>query len=189
MVGLPDTRQGTDYTCGASCLQAICGYFGIGDPEEEDYASAMRIRSDVGAHPHNVIFGVEYYGLAYREKWPMDLVEVKRYVARGIPVMMMLQAWATDRRRRGKNWSYATEWRDGHWVVAIGYDRSGMYFEDPSLAAVRGFLAYAELMERWHDVGPYWIPPHERHMQRYGIAIWKNKDPRPGYLGRALHID
>jgi len=28
-IQVPDTRQGKDYTCGASALQAICGYFGV----------------------------------------------------------------------------------------------------------------------------------------------------------------
>ncbi len=75
------------------------------------------------------------------------------------------------------------EWGEGHWVVAIGYDRAGMYFEDPSLAAIRGFLPYAGLEERWHDTGP-----RNRRMEHYGLAVWKSRMLRPAYLMRARRI-
>jgi predicted double-glycine peptidase len=189
-VPLPDTRQGTDYSCGASCLQAVCGYFGVGPLEEEDYVRVMCIKSNVGAHPHNILRGIEAFGLECREHPNMSVADVRDYLDRGIPVMMMLQAWVADRKRRGRLWKgYAEEWQEGHWVAAIGYDAGAIYLEDPSLAAVRGFLSYRELKVRWHDVGPYWITPYERHMYNYGLAIWKARARRPGYIARAVHID
>lgn len=188
-VQLPDTRQETPYSCGASCLQAVCGYFGVGKAEEYEYISLMRIRSSVGAHPHNLLRGVKKFGLHYQEHWPMSYDLLKSYLDRSIPVMMMIQAWIDPAKRR-RHWrGWRSEWKEGHWVAAIGYDTAGVFFEDPSLAAIRGFLSYHDLDERWHDVGPYWHPPYEKQMYRYGMAIWRPGTRRPPYYSRAAHID
>jgi hypothetical protein len=64
--------------------------------------------------------------------------------------------------------------------VAIGYDRDGVFFEDPSLQAVRGFMAYAELEERWHDVGP-----KKEHIEHYGLVLWKPQAKVSAYETRA----
>lgn len=191
-IPLPDTRQGTDYTCGSSCLQSVCGYYGVGPEEEEEFTSAMGIRRNVGPHPHNIIRGARLYHLHCEEKWPMTVEEVQSYLDREKPVLLMIQAWGSAKQRRR---GYRNEWKEGHWVVAIGYDRAGMYFEDPSLAARRGYLTYEALMRRWRDVGPYWrksldkTRPYDEHVHCYGIAIWKPGTRRPPYCSRATRIE
>jgi hypothetical protein len=52
-------------------------------------------------------------------------------------------------------------------VVAIGWDDGGIYFEDPSIVEARGYLTYAEVDDRWHDVDKY-----NKHVPRYGMAVW-----------------
>ncbi len=47
-VSVPDTRQGEDYSCGASALQAISGYSGVGPEEEEDYVRDLKMDTRVG---------------------------------------------------------------------------------------------------------------------------------------------
>ena len=49
-IDLPNATQVTDYTCGASALQAICSYFGVGPEDEWDYESDMRMPK-TGADP------------------------------------------------------------------------------------------------------------------------------------------
>ena len=190
-VPLPDTCQQTDFTCGASCFQAIAGYFGVipTDWDEDDLRSLMGIASDVGAHPHNIMAGITYFGLRRKQIWPMTDTELFRFLDRGIPVMMMLQAWRDIdlRRKRWEGW--LSEWDNGHWVAAIGYDRDGVYFEDPSLAATRGFLTHEQLFLRWHDVGPYWHRPYEKYMYQYGVAIWKAPIRKPPYYRRVAFIE
>jgi predicted double-glycine peptidase len=178
-VSLPDTRQGEDYSCGASALQAVSGYFGVGPEEEEDYVRDLKMDPRIGSHPFQIIRAAKRYGLRVSGKERTTVNEVKAYLDRGKPVMLMIQAWGDS--KTGK--SYAKEWGQGHWVVAIGYDRAGMYFEDPSLAAIRGFISYAELEERWHDTGP-----KNRRMEHYGLAVWKPRMLRPAYLMRARKI-
>ena len=149
----------------------------------------MGIQSDVGAHPHHILRGIAHYRLEHEECFDMSADDVRKRLDAGIPVMLMIQAWHESDRRKRRWRGYADEWDDGHWVAAIGYDSSAMYFEDPSLATSRGWLTYEELAARWHDVGPYWLKPYHEHMHNYGIAIWKNPVRRPAYHRTAVHID
>ena len=59
--------------------------------------------------------------------------------------MVALQAYGNRKQQLA---NYAEGWTDGHWVIAIGYDREGIFFEDPSLQAVRGYLTDEVLIER-----------------------------------------
>jgi predicted double-glycine peptidase len=176
---IPDTRQGKGYSCGASALKAICGYFGVGPEEEEDYGKDLKMDTRVGSHPFQIIRAAKRYSLRVSKKKRMNVNEVKASLDRGKPVMLMIQAWRDSKTEK----SYETEWGKGHWVVAIGYDRAGMYFEDPSLATIRGFISYTGLEERWHDTGP-----RNRRMEHYGLAVWKSRMLRPAYLMRARWI-
>jgi ABC-type bacteriocin/lantibiotic exporter with double-glycine peptidase domain len=185
-VPLPESAQVRDYTCGAACMQSVAAYFGALEKAwgEEELASVMGIASDVGAHPHNIVKGARRFGLQWEEKWPMTDAELLSYLDRGIPVLLMLQAWRTPDRRKRRWAGWLSEWGEGHWVVAIGYDREGVYFEDPVLTGARGFLPYEELFERWHDVGPYWRKPYEKYMYQYGIALWRRPVRRPVLYSR-----
>jgi uncharacterized protein YvpB len=118
----------------------------------------------------------------------MSIRGLKSSLDRDRPVIMMLQAWGAT---KANPWpSYRKAWSDGHWVVAIGYDDDGVFFEDPSLRTVRGFMGFDELKVRWHDVGP-----HLGHMYYYGLSVWKsgrssaNRTGRTGHVPRAAHID
>jgi hypothetical protein len=95
----------------------------------------------------------------------------------------MLQAWRNEDYELREDARYRNDWDDGHWIVAIGYDQDGVYFEDPSLAAIRGFLFYDELLVRWHDVGP-----RMEHWPRFGLVVWKPSRRVPAYQRRAIRI-
>jgi len=160
---LPDTVQAKDYTCGAAALLAICRYYGAGPRSERRVVEDMRF-GKAGSDPKHVLRAVAKYGLAHEEFRPMTTQQLRACLDRGRPVMLMMQAWAEPPPP-----SYADRWDDGHWVVAIGYDPMGIYFEDPSLAGARGYLTDAELDERWHDIEG----KDEHHVEHYGVAIWK----------------
>lgn len=40
-VPVPDVTQQTDYSCGPSCLEAICKYYGVGKSEEWQYVRGL----------------------------------------------------------------------------------------------------------------------------------------------------
>jgi ABC-type bacteriocin/lantibiotic exporter with double-glycine peptidase domain len=176
-IPVPDTTQQTDYSCGASALQAVCRFYGVGPEEEWQFVDALGMDRRVGSHPYQIARAARRFRLRVEEQSPMSRARLLFHLRRRRPVLLMIQAWPLAPRHTYRGW-----WKDGHWVVAIGYDREGVYFEDPSLQAVRGFLSYAELAERWHDTGP-----HGKHVPRYGMAVWKPR-AQSAYESRAIHI-
>jgi len=61
------------------------------------------------------------------------------------------------------NWQ--NNWSDGHYVVAIGFDKNKIYFADPS-SIYKTYLTYKELEERWHDQDI-----NDKKYINYGIAV------------------
>jgi predicted double-glycine peptidase len=183
-IPLPDTIQQNDFSCGASALQAVCAYYGVGPEEEWEYVRDLKMDVRVGSHPFQIKRAAKRYGLRVIEHQPMTIAQLKRYLDRGKPVLMMIQAWSDDVRKRSSPKYYKNRWIDGHWVVAVGYDSTGLFFEDPSLEAVRGYLSYADLEDRWHDTGPRRLP-----LSKYGMVVWKPGAKKPAYATRARYLE
>jgi peptidase C39-like protein len=183
-IPVPEVRQATGSTCGASALQAVCRHYGVGPEEEDQITRDMRFDARIGSHPYQVTQTARLYGLRTRElRNKGDITELRACLAMKKPVLLMIQAWGDPTRYRDDT-DYARAWNEGHWVVAIGYDPGGFFFEDPSLAGVRGYLSNEDLRLRWRDVGP-----HNRYMPGYGVAVWKRVTGRPAYARLARHID
>jgi ABC-type bacteriocin/lantibiotic exporter with double-glycine peptidase domain len=122
-----------------------------------------------------IIKVAQKFGLKTQAK-RMTLLEIKNFINRGIPVIMPLQAWT---KKKKINWQ--KNWSDGHYVVAIGYDKQKIYFEDPGNIS-RTYLTYGELADRWHD-----MDSHGKKYINYGLAIYGKK---PKYnLNKAVHMD
>jgi predicted double-glycine peptidase len=177
-VPVPDATQQKDYSCGAVCLQSVAKYYGVGPDDEWEFIRDMRFDHRVGSHPDQVIRAAKKYGLRWKEYFPGTVAAVKSEVRRGHPVLLMIQAWGD---RPGTE--YIKDWKDGHWVIAIGYDPKVIFFEDPSLAAVRGYLHNRELLARWRDTAR-----HGRQMPRYAVALWRPRARRSFYTARAERI-
>jgi len=188
MIPLPDTQQKETYSCGASALMAICRYYGLGPDYEEDFISILRKKgmdTRTGAHPYQLARVARKFGLKSEEFYPMTEAQLKSCLRKGRPVLMMIQAWGEDETTGRPLKSYAGVWGEGHWVVAIGFDDHGVFFEDPSLEAIRGFITYDALRDSWHDRGP-----HGKHMAFYGLAVWQPGCRKGGtYSRRARQID
>lgn len=184
-IAVPDTTQQTAYSCGASCLQAICKYYGVGPDDEWEFVRALRTDHRLGSDPESIQRAAVRFGLRCRAYAPMTVTELKAELRRRHPVLLLIQAWGRERRdgRLRRRLDYRRQWRDGHWLVAIGYDRDTIYFEDPSLQAVRGYLRVAELELRWHHAGK-----HAVHLDHYGLALWHPRHHRSAYAARAERV-
>jgi predicted double-glycine peptidase len=178
---VPNTFQQTDYTCGPASLLAVCEYFGVGPRTEREIKADMGT-PPTGADPGHIMQALVKYGLEFKPFYPMSIRQLKASVDRRRPVILMLQAWGETTQGKWRP-TYQWIWRDGHWVVAIGYDANGVFFEDPSIRTARGFIAFDELKERWHDWGARY-----EHMYYYGICVWKAKRPRRQRKGRIEHV-
>jgi hypothetical protein len=162
-------------------LHAICHYYGVGPAvgpgSERVIAKEMAIDPRVGANPDQVIRVAVRYGLKHQVCQPMLIQEQIRRIDLHRPTMCILQAY-------GNRLNYAHDWMDGHWVVAIGYDNCGIFFEDPSQTLPRGYLTYPELQARWHDTGR-----RGKRIPYYGVSFWKpTKRLHPQHLKFAVHM-
>jgi len=85
---------------------------------------------------------------------------------------VLIQAWKDD----DDPTPYPSDYEDGHYVVATGYDGENIYFEDPWIIGSIGYIAKSELPGRWHGETIY---PTPRHIYGCGIILQKDIIPIP----------
>jgi Predicted double-glycine peptidase len=54
LFSMPDTRQSTEYSCGAAALQAVLGYWGR-DIGEEDLREMLNTNAEYGTYPDDIL--------------------------------------------------------------------------------------------------------------------------------------
>jgi len=144
MLDFPDFRQTFEYDCGAKALHSVLTYFGI-DTNEINIIKIANTNKHNGTPLDGVKKVAGHFKLKCRIK-KMDINEIKKYIDREIPVILLVQAWP---KKKVHDWKKS--WENGHFVVAIGYDNKRIYFEDP-YDIHRSYLTYSELLDRWHDI-------------------------------------
>ena len=141
MLNFPELRQTYEYDCGASALQSVLVYFGIKKREEILIKEAKT--SKKGTSVDNLEKTLKKYKLKF-DSMEMSIKDIKNYIEKGIPVILLVQAWG-----KSKKFAWKNDWKDEHYVVAIGYDKNKFYFEDP-YTFERTFLNSKDLIKRWH---------------------------------------
>jgi ABC-type bacteriocin/lantibiotic exporter with double-glycine peptidase domain len=139
----PETRQVFNFDCGSNAMASILVFAGV--EEREDRIALLARTTSNGTSTAGVLRVMRYYALPYRAKQRMKVRALRRGIDAGFPTLLTLQAY------RESNRPYRELWDDGHWVVAIGYDKRWTLYEDPA-SYHRTWLADEELMERWHDI-------------------------------------
>ena len=142
---VPDVRQSTGYTCGASALQAVLAYWGT-EEREDRLAARLRSTPEAGTHPLDIVRVAREFGLTADLREGLELSDLEAALAAGTTAIVDLQAW---RDRADLPWTET--WDDGHYLVLLGMDGENLYFEDPSLLGSRGTIPRSEFVDRWHD--------------------------------------
>jgi hypothetical protein len=62
LASIPDVRQSTGYTCGASVLQAILAYWGT-EEREDRLAARLHSTPEAGTHPLDIVRVAREFGL------------------------------------------------------------------------------------------------------------------------------
>jgi len=146
LIRIPLTRQSSDYTCGVAVMQSILYFHDVQDDYSED-----TLVKELKADPVN---GTSYRAMAdfARSKGylvdvrtGMTLDDIRDFIDKGGPVIVLIQAWAES------GVDYSRDWEDGHYAAAIGYDRDSVYFMDPSTMGNYTYLPNQEFLDRWHD--------------------------------------
>lgn len=169
----PETRQATVFSCGASAVQSVLYYYGI-EKREDELAESLGTSEEEGVTVGPIIEFLRGCDLRVCAG-EMTLDHLKSWIDAGVPVILMVQAWADG------DCDYSSALDEGHYVVAIGYDDERVIFDDPSLLGNRGFMTFDELESRWHD-----IDEGDQVLDHYGVAVW---GPPPAYdPEKLLHI-
>lgn len=160
LLDFPDSRQSTDFSCGAAAVQAILCYYGV-DYREKDIGLALRSRPAVGTPVESIL---SYLAKSNLQTWAgkMTTQNLRAWIDRQVPVIIPIQAWPDKPIEDWKN-----DWEDGHYVIAIGYTDKVIVFEDPSVQGNRAYISEAELEDRWHDVGD-----DQERLEHFGIAVF-----------------
>lgn len=146
LIRIPLSRQATDHTCGVASLQSILSYYGFDYRED---VLARELRADDHAKATEIKRFATSLGFRVREHHRMSLDDLEKFVDRGLPVLVCVQAWEPS----GTTIEQYRECREsGHWVVVIGYDRHNVYMMDPSTHGNYTFVPREEFVARWHDV-------------------------------------
>lgn len=147
-VRLPDVQQPDDYSCGAAVLMSVGSYYLVGPDRLEAFKKRLGTEPEHGTYYKEIESYANELGLKARVHQHVTRKRLKKWLDRGIPVILSMQGWAEDQ----SVYDNPSHNDDGHFVVAIGYDDEDFfYFMDPSITGMRGFLSWKELKKRWHE--------------------------------------
>lgn len=167
-LNFPKIQQIYEYDCGAASLLSVLLYYGI-EIKEGKIIKYAKTEPREGTSIEGMLRTLEKFKLKYITK-KMTIKEIKNYINKKIPVILVLQAW------NGKKKNYLKGYADGHWVTAIGYTVNKIIFEDP-YSFKRVFLKNQELLKRWRG------EDNKEKIHNFGIAIFGK---RPCYNPKAL---
>lgn len=165
LLRVPLSRQGHDYTCGVAATQSVLYYYGK-EVREDTLAEALGSDPEVGTNYRNIVEYALSEGFNADVQKEMTLEDLKQLIRHKKPVVLLIQAW-----HGSDPVDDLTDWEDGHYVVAIGYDSKNVYFMDPSTLGNYTFIPVPEFLNRWHDQDPY----TGEFLIHFGIVIEKGQ--------------
>lgn len=174
LLGLPDVRQSTDYSCGAAALESILAYYGR-DIDEENLRELLGTTADSGTYPDDIVLVAEELGFQALVKENLTIADLEESLREGVPVMVDGQAWRSS-YEFNDSWSDIVD--DGHWMVVMGIDEKNVYFEDPYILGSRGYMSLQEFEQRWHNARG--LTPSDTVRQNHlGVFIMSDKPAKP----------
>ncbi len=166
LIHLPKVEQSHKYDCGAAALRSICQYFGVGPDQEDDFIAILG-SNERGTSHEDIVRVARHFGLNAAAQEHLTLEDLLRCLDAKIPMICAIQAWGDEQEY--------DRLRDGHYVVAIGYDDHHIFFEDPSIHdhKSRGHLPQEEFIRRWVDTSL----DGKTRLDHLGIVVWADKPP------------
>jgi len=159
LIEFPETRQSTNFSCGASSVQAVLYFYGI-SIREDNLIQQMDVKptsiEHSGVPPQKIVSFLSKKGLNAPLHQRMTISQLKKLIDKNIPVIIAIQAWDSKNESNPKEGFYSNKYTSGHYIVAIGYGFSSsgepaIIFDDPSLLSNHGWMTEKELLTRWHD--------------------------------------
>ena len=147
----PELRQIYNYDCGVSAMQQVLIYYGIEKREDELIKLLDTKKTTIIEHGTKLSKMIEvfkYFALDAEIVRNSNIKEVKKLIDSGVPPIILMQAW---RDYSVGNLDWEKDYSDGHFVIAIGYNDTCLFFEDPA-SVTRTYLGFEEFEKRWHDL-------------------------------------
>lgn len=151
-----------DFTCGPAVLHSILAYYGVAGDDQRKTAEWVKAHPAWGTHSEAIIRVARRHKLRTKRICPMTIEQLQIEVSRLRPVVCLIQAYNT-----------------GHFVAAVGFDRSNVYFQDPAKDGVLGYLPTPEFIDRW------WDNETDGRVDRLGVVVYRASPP---YTRAAVRI-
>jgi predicted double-glycine peptidase len=145
---LTSTRQSTEYSCGASALQAVLSYWGK-DVEEQELMQRLHTSPETGTYVGDIVRVAREFGFNAEVKEDLTLPELHATLTKDMPVIVCGQAW---RSRENSAKSAQEDWEDDHYFVVLGMDNKYVYYQDPFAKRGNAFVSHRLFEESWHNV-------------------------------------
>lgn len=158
ILDFPELRQVYSYDCGANAMQSIVIYYGD-DVREQEIMKIAGTTKD-GTPPSGLKKVAEKYKIPFKDG-KFTINDLKTHIDNKWPTLIPIQAYPEN----PEDVVYEDDWEDGHWVIVIGYTKTGIVFEDPS-STKRTFIDYVDLDKRWHDEDN-----DKNRLDHYGIVF------------------
>jgi uncharacterized protein len=180
---LNQTRQSTEYSCGASALRSVLSYWGK-DVDEAELMKLLGTTEEQGTYPEDIVRGARALGFEADTKENLTLDEVERFTATGDPMIALAQVWRSQRDSKA---NVAEDWDNGHYIVVLGVDRDYVYFQDPYVRMSKGFVPRKTFEAHWHQVmgGDLANNPKLMHL---GIFV-RGEKPKPTRSDAVSELD
>lgn len=174
IIQLPKLSQTYEWDCGANAIQSVLVYYGI-EERGEIFIKHAKTLEEHGTDIKDLTKTIKKFGLDLDCR-VMTIKDLKKYIDKNIPIIILLQAWSSK-----KNIDWKNSWNNGHYVVAIGYTKEKIIFEDP-YSFHRTYLKNEELEDRWHD-----MDRKGKKYLHYGVAVYGRK---PSFdRNKIIHMD
>jgi predicted double-glycine peptidase len=156
-IPLPRVAQKYEYDCGAAALKSLYEFENPNDINPiQKYIKLLGSSKDHGTNTRQLATAVKLLGLKMVEYKNMSLKRLEKEISTGNPVLCLIRS--NDH---------------GHFVIAIGFDDTNIFFEDPWKKRFNGFLPKKEFFERWTDGDV----TQKNNLIRFGMVI------KSGYQG------
>ena len=179
---LTSTRQSTEYSCGASALQAVLSYWGK-DVEEQELMQRLHTSPETGTYVGDIARVAREFGFSTEVKENLTLPDLHAAVTKGIPVIVCGQAW---RSREDSDKSVQEDWEDDHYIVVLGMDNNYVYYQDPFVKRASAFVSHRVFEKSWHNVRGM-TSSDKKRQGHLGVFISGDAPPRRHPLG-ALNV-
>ncbi len=175
---LTSTRQSTEYSCGASSLQAVLSYWGK-DVDEQELMQRLHTSPETGTYVGDIARVAREFGFNAEVKENLTLEDLHAALKKDLPVIVCGQAW---RSREDSDKSVQEDWENDHYVVVLGMDDKYVYYQDPFARRGNAFASHRLFEESWHNVRG--ITSSDRKKQVHlGVFISGDSPPRRHALG------